>query len=308
MPEESGTQQMQSPTCSSENLSMSIAVDFGGTKISVARIAENQVVERRQEATDQDAPPETHLQTIVSLIEALKAGQGANLGVAVCGRVDRRGYWHALNNNTLRGFQSFPLRDKLQSHFGCPVNVMNDATAAAWGEYRVCAGTEKVDSLLYITVSTGVGGGLVLNGRPMQSADGLATHLGFMSSPYGSELCGSGRIGTIESVASGTAIGRAASPAAGKPLTGYDVFKAHLSGDASATAAVDRSARAIAKAIADVRALLGIQLVTIGGSVGLAKGYIERVQRYIDEEPELFRPRVIPAQLGADSALFGVIR
>ena len=162
--------------------------------------------------------------------------------------------------------------------------------------------------MLYVTVSTGVGGGLVLNGRPLESADGLASHLGFMTSLFGSELCGSGRIATIESVASGTAIGRAASAAAGKQLTGYDVYEAHLSGDAVATTAVLRSAEAIAKVIADVRALLGIQLATIGGSVGLAEGYITNVQRFLGEEPELFRPRVIPAQLGTDSALFGVTR
>ena len=307
MPGELGKLQMQSPTCNSDRNGTSIAVDFGGTKISAAKISDNEVVDRRHEPTNQDASPETHLDTIINLIEALKDGQDADLGVAVCGRIDQRGNWHALNSNTLKGLESFPLRVKLESRFGCPVNVMNDATAAAWGEYRVCTGTEKVDSLLYITVSTGVGGGLVLNGRPMQSADGLATHLGFMSSPYGSELCGSGRIATIESVASGTAIGRAASAAAGEPRTGFDVYQAHLSGDAGATAIVDRSARAIAKVIADVRALLGIQLVTIGGSVGLAEGYIERVRQYLNEEPELFRPRVIPAQLGADSALFGVI-
>ncbi len=62
----------------------------------------------------------------------------------------------------------------------------------------------------------------------------------------------------------------------------------------------------LVQVIADVRALLGIQLVTIGGSVGLAEGYITNVQRFLAEEPELFRPRVIPAQLGTGSALFGV--
>lgn len=297
---------MQSPTCNTDRHATSIAVDFGGTKISAARISQNKVVDRQQMATNQDALPETHFGTIVRLIEALIEGRDANLGVAVCGRVDDRGYWHAVNINTLKSILSFPLRDKLESHFGCSVNVMNDATAAAWGEYSVCAEAENVDSLLYITVSTGVGGGLVLNGRPLQSTDGLASHLGFMTSIFGSELCGSGRVATIESVASGTAIGRAASAAAGKKLTGYEVYQAHLSGDVGATAAVDRSARAIAKVIADVRALLGIQLVTIGGSVGLAEGYIERVQQHLDEEPELFRPRIIPARLGVDSALFGV--
>lgn len=286
---------------------LSIAVDFGGTKIAAARIEKSQVVERKQEATDQDAKPEAHLQTIVGLIEALSDGQDARLGVAVCGRVDRDGQWHALNNNTLRGLLSFPLRDRLEQHFGRPVTVMNDATAAAWGEFHVLAPEEKLDSLLYITVSTGVGGGLVLGGKPLQSVDGLASHLGFMSSPLGSEACGSGRFGTIESVASGTAIGRAASTAAGE-RTGFDVYQSHLAGDADATVIVNRSASAIAKIIADVRALLGIPLAAIGGSVGLADGYIDMVQEFLDEEPKLFRPQLMAARLGADSALFGITR
>lgn len=297
---------MQSPTNSIDRHATSIAVDFGGTKISAARISNNEITERRLVQTDQDAPPQAHLETIVGLIEELQDKQHACLGVAVCGRVDNQGSWHALNNNTLKGFVSFPLRDSLESHFGCSINVMNDATAAAWGEYSFCAENEKIESLLYITVSTGVGGGLVLNGRPLQSADGLASHIGFMSSSFGAELCGSGRFATIESVASGTAVGRAASAEGGKQLTGYDVFQAHLANDAGATAVVDRSARAIAKVIADVRALLGIQVVAIGGSVGLAAGYVALVRQHLDEEPELFRPRVIPAKLGADSALFGV--
>lgn len=298
---------MPSPTSSTESRKASIAVDLGGTKISAARITNSKIVERCNVETDQDAPPEAHLNTIVSLIEELNEGRDASLGVAVCGRVDRQGNWHALNNNTLKGFSSFPLRAELESRLGRPVNVMNDATAAAWAEYSFCAADENIESLLYITVSTGVGGGIVLNGRPVTSANGLATHFGFMRSLFGTEACGSGRFGTIESVASGTAIGRAGSAGHDRILSGHDVYQAHLSGDENATAAVDQSASAIAKAIADVRALLGVQLVAIGGSVGLAEGYIARVQRHLEEEPELFRPRLIAARLGADSALYGVV-
>ena len=285
---------------------MSIAVDFGGTKISAARISQHKIVERREEETDQNASPNSHFETIVGLIQALRKVQQSDIGVAVCGRVDRKGHWYPVNDNTLRGFSSFPLRDKLEAHFGCPVNVMNDAVAAAWGEYSFFSEKEKIDSLLYVTVSTGVGGGIVLNGRPLISASGLAGHIGFMSSSFASESCGSGRFATLESVASGAAIGRIASAGSKENLTGHDVFQAHLSNDTEATAIVNASAKAIAKMIADVRALIDVQLVTIGGSVGMAEGYIALVQRHLDEEPPLFRPQVIPASLGADSALFGV--
>jgi len=184
---------------------------------------------------------------------------------------------------------------------------MNDAAAAAWGEYSFLPDKENIDAFLYVTVSTGVGGGIVLHGRPLQSASGLAGHIGFMTSCLGNEPCGSGRFATVESVASGTAIGRTASAGKDKILTGYDVFQAHLSNDKAATAIVNTSAKAVARMIADVRALIDVQLVAVGGSVGLAEGYVALVQHYLDEEPSLFRPRLMPASLGTDSALLGVL-
>lgn len=298
---------MQSSTNRTDHQGPSIAVDFGATKISAARISQNQIIERKQVATDQRATPERHLETIIELAESLGIEEHTSIGVAVCGRVDTQGHWHTLNNNTLREFSSFPLRERLEVHFRCPVTVMNDAVAAAWGEYSLLADKQNIDAFLYVTVSTGVGGGIILNGRPLQSASGLAGHIGFMTSSLGNEQCGSGRFATIESVASGTAIGRIASAGSEKNLTGYDVFQAHLSNDKAATAIVNTSAKAIAGMIADVRALIDVQLVAIGGSVGLAEGYIALVQHYLDEEPPLFRPRVIPAKLGTDSALFGVL-
>ena len=294
------------PSSSAEHPPSSLVVDFGGTKILAARISQGKILERRQVETDKKASPEGHLTKIIDLIEALRVQTCSDIGVAVCGRIDNGGSWSALNDNTLEGFLSFPLRDRLVEHFDQPVTVMNDATAAAWGEYcHGCAGT-GVDSLLYVTVSTGVGGGIVLSGKPVTSADGLATHFGFMTSTFGSDACGSGRVGTLESVASGTAIGRFATAGHGKPMTGLQAYEACLVGDSIAITAVDRSAKAVAKAVADVRALLGIQEVVIGGSVGLAQGYVALLEKHLSEEPPLFRPAPRPAKLGKDSALFGV--
>ena len=299
---------MQSQIRNADRETTSITVDFGGTKISAARILDDAIVDRRKVATDQEAAPQVHLETIAGLIEDLGVEQDAGLGVAVCGRVDCHGNWRTLNNSTLKGFSTFPLRAELEARFDRPVNIVNDAIAAAWGEYCRLVTEEPVESLLYITVSTGVGGGIVVNGRPLTSADGLATHLGFTTSFLGSERCGSGRFGTLESVAAGTAIARAGAAASGQDMSGYGVYQAHLAGESFATTAVDRSAHAIAKAIADVRALLGVQVAVIGGSVGSAEGYIDLVRRHIDEEPELFRPRIEPARLDSDSALYGVAR
>ncbi len=298
---------MRSQTSSTdERAEVSIAVDFGGTKTAAARISRGKIEDRCQVATDGQGSPQDHIDSIVKLIEQLIVDEPVDIGVAVSGRIDRCGGWHAVNDNTLKGLASFPLRATLEKTLGRPVNVMNDAVAAAWGEYNCLPDDQACESLLYLTVSTGVGGGIVLNGAPLISELGLAGHVGFMSSRFGDAKCGSGRTGTLESVASGTAIGQIASTNRGQAMGGVDVYQAHLAGEDDATAIIDISALAIATAIADIRTLLEIQVVSIGGSVGLAEGYIDRVRHHLDEEPELFRPRVMAARLGNDAALFGV--
>lgn len=286
---------------------VSIAVDFGGTKTAAARIVGGKISEKIQIETDVGATPQNHVKSIVRLVDGLNPGATSAIGVAVSGRVDSLGRWSTMNNETFNGFDSYPLLEELRSAIVRRVVVMNDAVAAAWGEYNHLAAQERPGSLLYITVSTGVGGGLILNGRPFVSKQGLAGHFGFMTSRMGADVCGSGRTATIESVASGSAIGRYGSITDGSQMTGKDVYDLHVGGDRNATSIVERSAKAIAIAIADVRALLDIQVVSIGGSVGLANGYIDLVRCFLADEPPLFAVDVLPAKLGSESALFGVV-
>lgn len=283
----------------SEDAPTFVAVDFGGTKTAAARIRGTQVSERTQIESDSLASPEDHVESIVRLVESLRDKSTDGIGVAVTGRVDADGLWSTINNKTFAGFSDFPLADVLRARLGPGVVVMNDALAAAWGEYNVLPAGQEPQSFLYLTVSTGIGGGLVLNGRPFVSGQGLAGHFGFITSRLGTEICGCGRRGTVESVASGTAIGRAGS-------SGKEVYERHLAGDGAATAIVRRSAEAVAIGIADARALLDVQSVAIGGSVGLAEGYIDLVRTSLAEEPPLFVPELYPAILGTDAALIGV--
>lgn len=284
----------------------SIAVDFGGTKTAVARIVGGRVCDKIQIDSDATATPQTHIESIAKLVGQLNPDSTTSVGVAVSGRVDRLGRWYTMNNNTFKGFEAYPLLEDLQARFGPRVTVMNDAVAAAWGEYNCLQNQDRSASFLYITVSTGVGGGLVLNGRPFVSEQGLAGHFGFMTSRLAANVCGSGRTATLESVASGTAIGLSGSADDVAQLTGRDVYYRHTAGDTIATTIVERSAKAIAAAIADVRALLDVQVVCIGGSVGLADGYVDLVRRFLADEPPLFVAEVVPATLGSNSALVGV--
>ncbi|MCR6636563.1 ROK family protein [Devosia sp.] len=272
------------------------AVDLGGTKTAAARIEDGQVVARLQTSTDAGAAMDVQVEVIAGLLAELGYGHGEPLGVAVTGRVDRQGDWHAINTGTLRGISAAPLGATLRRRFGHRTHCVNDAAAAALAEARLGAGRGTYN-FAYLTVSTGVGGGLVLGGRLIDSGNGLAGHVGFAGSRLGDQRCGSGRLGTVESVAGGRAI----AAAAGLP-DARSVFE-HGGFDGI----VDRSAAAIAGLIGDLTAILGLDRVAVGGSIGLAPGYLPRVLRHLEDEPALFRPEVVPAELNHDSGLVGAL-
>lgn len=272
------------------------AVDLGGTKLAVARIEDGVVTARRQSATQADAGLDGQVEAIGAMLGGLDYRRGEPLGVAVAGRVDRRGDWHAVNTGTLTAITAAPLGRALRDRFGERSLATNDAAAAALAEYRLGAG-QGADNFAYLTVSTGVGGGLVLGGRLVASRNGLAGHVGFATSPLGGARCGSGRIGTVESLAGGRAIAAAAGRADARTVFNED--PGHV--------AISRSAQAVAGLIADLTAILGLDRVAVGGSIGLAPGYLARVEGHLAAEPVLFRPAVVPARLGNDSGLVGAL-
>lgn len=274
------------------------AVDLGGTKTAAARVVAGRIEHRLQVPTRGDASVDAQIDAMAGLLDELGFRMGGKLGVAVAGRIDAAGRWQAVNSSILSGIGSESLLDRLQNRFGTDVRVRNDAAAAALAEAKLGAG-RGAEHFAYLTVSTGVGGGIVLNGRLIQSRNGLAGHLGFVSNPRGNSLCGSGRHGTLESIASGRAICLAAG-------TG-DAKTAFAAKTPAACAAIDRSAAAISTLCADLNAIFGLDRIAIGGSVGLAPGYLPRVTSGLALEPELFRVPVVSASLGHDSALLGAL-
>lgn len=280
------------------------AVDFGGTKIAAAQIVSGEVVGRREAQTDAAADAEKQVQAMAGLLQMLGYCGGDILGVAVAGRIDRAGYWHAVNTGTLGSVAEVDLARVVGTRIG-PATCSNDAAAAALGEARFGAG-KGVGSFAYLTVSTGIGGGLVMDGRLLTSANGLAGHVGFASCPDAPDFCGSGRRGTVESVAGGRAIS-AAARAAGHDVDARAVCQAAIAGAPWADAIVARSAGAVARLIADLASILGLEGVALGGSIGLSPGYMARVTQALASEPPLFRVPVTAAALGADAPLLGAL-
>lgn len=280
------------------------AIDLGGTKIAAAHIVAGRIIAQETIATAAHEPAEAQVASIVRLAKLVGYRPGAPLGVAVAGRIDDAELWHAVNTGTLGAISAVPLARLISAALG-PNVCLNDAAAAALAEAQIGVG-QGARNFAFLTVSTGVGGGLILGGRLLRSRSGLAGHVGFSTTSLAEGLCGSGRSGTVESVAGGRAMADAAF-ATGRKVEARAICEAARAGEHWAEAIVERSARAVASAIADLNATLGLDRVAIGGSIGLSEGYLERVRRSLDQEPSLFRVPIAPAALGAAAPLFGAL-
>ncbi|WP_068311465.1 ROK family protein [Polycladidibacter hongkongensis] len=283
-----------------------IAVDFGGTKTAVARIHAGELVAREQVSSDGAIGVEEQVARMAQLIKELEPRQDECIGVAATGRIDSDGNWYAVNTSTLNGISKVPLAQMLHEVLGQRVRVVNDALAGALGEYHIGAGT-GARSLGFITVSTGVGGGFILQGNPLMSANGLAGHVGFTTSRQLTTECGCGRRSTVESIAAGRALARLAAEQGHPGLDGRAVYEAALAGEPWAKQLVEQSAAVIAELCANTCATMGLDRIVLGGSVGLAQGFLELVRSYQAQEPELFHCDVVAGSLGQDSALLGAL-
>lgn len=177
------------------------AVDLGGKKTAAAHIVDGRITRQVQAPTDRSASADMQIDLMTRLLDQLGYQNGDRLGLAVTGRIDSQGNWYAVNRGTLEEINIVPLAMKLEDRFG-PTPPINDAAAAALAEHRLGAGRGH-ENFAYITVSTGVGGGLILNGKLHRGTDGIADHIGFASTSQWAAMCGSGRVGTVENRAGG---------------------------------------------------------------------------------------------------------
>jgi N-acetylmannosamine-6-phosphate 2-epimerase / N-acetylmannosamine kinase len=273
----------------------SLAVDLGGTKLLVALVEGATVLDRLEAATDRGAGPEAWVRQMADLAGRW-TGQFDSAGVTVTGLI-KDNHWRALNPGTLAFEGRFPLQKAVQAALGVPVALANDAQAAAWGEYAFGAGEGK--DTVFLTISTGVGGGVVANGRLLQGRGGVAGHFGqVLPLPEGDET-------RFEDGASGRWIA-AEGARLGLAPDARAVFAAAAAGNAAADAVIEASARRVARMAHDLQLMFDPRYTVIGGGVGLASGYIERVARAVAHFQPLVRPTLRSAALGRDAGVIGI--
>ena len=149
--------------------------------------------------------------------------------------------------------------------------------------------------------------GIILNNKPFLSETGLAGHLGFTTSKLGKTKCGSGRIGTFESIASGKAMSKIAKQKGYKNITAKEIFKLSLNNKKWAREIIDLSAKSISELCANLKAIFDIDIIILGGSIGMAQGYVELVKKNLKKEPKLFHVKVVKSSLGVKASKMGVL-
>lgn len=279
-----------------------LSIDIGGTKISAAIIINGEISNQvKIQSPNTLGDHRIIAQALRDLIEPYK-GMVDVCSIATAGIVSD-GMVRSMSPSRLWGYTAFNLKGFVEGILDKPTFIINDAQAAAYCEYMTSP--ESCD-MGYITVSTGVGGGLVINGKLLTGTTGLAGHIGHVSSNITSdELCHCGRIRCVESMASGTAIAATAEKISGKPCSAKDIFEQYYSGDETAAHIINRSALAVANVIADMKATLDLERMVVGGSVGLADGYIDLVIKHINSMPSNFMIQIERATCAESSELLG---
>jgi glucokinase len=297
-----------------------IGVDVGGTKIAAA------VVTPGGEILDEARYPTPHsgarlVENIARAVSDVKGGYevgGACLAVAGLILAEENKVVFSPNLHAVEGI---PLKKELEPRMELPLTVENDANAAAWGEFRFGAGSE-VDHLVFVTVGTGVGGGVISHGVLLRGAQGAGGELGHFTIQATGPRCSCGNRGCLEALASGTAIARRARETASerpgsalgqlavkRKILGEDVTELAREGDEAALSVLEETGAWLGIGLAGFVNVFNPEVVAVGGGVMEAGELVlESARREVHlraRSPSRDLAEVKVASLGQESGVLG---
>jgi glucokinase len=292
----------------------SIGVDLGGTNLRAAAVNEHgMVVERLSVPAEFFAGPLKVVNEIVAAIgkvrDRIPNGDLRGVGIGVPGFIDiEKGV--VLGSSNLPGFNDFPVRDEIQCRLGTPIIVENDANAAALGEKWVGAG-QNVKDLILLTLGTGIGGGVIINGKILHGSHGMAGEFGHMTVFPDGNPCGCGNTGCLEKHASATAIA-----AMGRMMhfpqeinTAEDVFVLAQAGHERARWVFEAMGRALGIALASLINAFNFPLYLLsGGPLPAWDFFAPAMFAEVRKRSFTFArtgTRIEKALLGADAGMLG---
>lgn len=306
-------------------MAVSIGVDVGGTKVAAGLVDAQGQLQGRESKPAPTSSAAALVDLVSELVRGLASGHEVDaVGIGLPGLVNAA-------RDTILFAPNLPLRDvpmaaQVSDACGLPVVLANDANAAAWAESRFGAG-RGCDDMVMITIGTGVGGGLVLGGRLYRGAGGLAGEIGHMSLDPGGPVCGCGRRGCWEMLASGSALEELARARAGahpneakvllglaggdpKAIEGPQVTQAARAGDQVSIQVLDEVGRWLGRGMANMAALLDVSRFVVGGGVGEAADLLlgparDSLRDNLMAGDYRSVPEVVPATLGQAAGIIG---
>jgi glucokinase len=299
-----------------------IAVDIGGTKIRVASYPEQGIQPVQQKRISTRSKTSSAVERMIELIAELwpESGSVAGIAVAAPGPIDpEKGIIYSAPN--IPGWENLYLRDILADRFQVPVRLGNDANLAALGEWQYGAGRGHCH-VLYFTISTGIGGGVISDGQLLLGQKGLAAELGHVTIDPNGPLCSCGKHGHLEALSSGTAIAKfvaselqrgVPSILSSNPLpSAVDIANAAAQGDPLAVAAFNRAGHYLGLALSNYLQIFNPSITIFGGGVSRTGSLLfDPMRRTLEQEvlsPAYLKNLTIAtAELGDDSGLLGAL-
>ena len=302
----------------------SIGIDLGGTQIRAVRMGRDGHIHARQRvATAATSGPEDVIgqieELIAAMVDGVKPAEIIGVGVASTGPVDPRA-GIVLQAPTIAGWSNVLLKAILEAHTGLRVELQNDANMAALGEWRFGSG-RGCEHFVYLTVSTGIGGGVIMDNALLLGRNGMAAEVGHMTLAPDGPVCGCGNRGCWEALASGTALAQLAADAladgqpslirdlaAGAPVRGAHVAAAAEQGDPLALRLMEREGEWLGLGVVNLLHLYSPERLALGGGVGQNLALLGPTIRRVVAERALtpFRDvTVCAAQLGDDAGVVG---
>ena len=302
-----------------------IGVDLGGTKISTALSTfEGNIISQTVVPTNASEGELPVLNRIISSINEVINGANITIneveaiGIGSPGPLDAKKGLIITTPNL--PFKNYNLVQPIKERFNVPVYLDNDANVAAIGEFMFGAGKGK-ENIVFFTVSTGVGGGAVLNGQAYRGNTSNALEIGHMTVAPDGPRCGCGNVGCLEAVASGTAIGKRWQEAVQTnvetslkkydKITSYEVFVEAKNGDAVAKEIVDKAMNYLGIGVANAISIFDPEMVIIGGGVSkVGDNLFDTVKTVV--KTRCFKAmsescEIVPAGLGTDAGVMGAV-
>jgi glucokinase len=287
---------------------LAIGVDVGGTKIAAGVIDRKGKILRREERPTPKDSPGQFLDVLDEVVADLLGEGVVAVGFGMPSTIDQR--TGRVINSVHVPLGDFDFRDRMADRLSIPVALDNDGNCAAIAEWQAGAGKGTSDMVM-LTLGTGVGGGLILGGKPYRGFIGAGAEIGHMVIEYGGEPCGGNCTGHghLEQVASGSAADRAAKRVLGPDATSRDLVRVAREGNAEALQAIVEIGKRLGAALGSLVNIFDPEVIVIGGGFSQARDlFLEPALEMMRVEalpPGRDLVRVVPALLGPDAGLVG---